>query len=585
MRNISSALKAKFQSQFQTMANNADPEAVVWITRPTVPLTDPAFLDQTTVVGIGGMTACDIAVRRMRADREPDEVFLAVVANGYAQVYHSHIQPRMSDYVWTNDDYAFLEAADDVAIAFDGTMPAASDGTAQFVTEERPWVFWVKDGVLKGRKLGFLGDVTLAAANAEKVTAIRASWSPTPSLDFGLIVFFTLSGALYYRQLIDGEWTDAEPTQIGYVTSWEDIAAFRTWDYRVGLMGINADNGFVYYALTQFEGLAKHGGEFIDVSTRATGNLEAVRRHMTSTRERIEANVEAAAGPYGGLYRTGVPQIVSAENAAVGENWGQRAVIRFDRHLVAAEVAAQPSAFRIVDSLGGVYIASAAQLQADGMTVRLDFPNFNGATGVCSAQYVPGSVHTMAGVALTQTAFSFTPQNLVPPGVPSPSVVSVSNSGDTQISIVFDEELTEPLTGAAEHFSVSFPSYLYTPGGPAITVTLTPYAVSASDSDTIVLTFREGNTTALNNAAGDITVEYDGAGPLLGEGGPVYPFTETFTPTGLDPKFNIGNTELLRPNVIASGAMTRIYYSSGYQSEIIRPKILASGTLTHINDL
>ena len=585
MRNISSALKAKFQSRFQTAANNADPEAVVWITRPTVPLTDPAFLDRSEVLAAGELSACDIAVRRMRADREPDEVFLAYIVSGNAFVTHAQIQPRMADYVWTNDSYAFLEAASDVAIAFDGTMPKAPDGTSQFVTEERPWVFWINNGVLKARKLGFLGDVTLAAANAEKVTAIRAAWNPASNLDFGLVVFFTLSGALYYRQLIDGEWTDAEPTQVGNVTAWSDISAFRTWDYRIGIMGIRADDGGLYYALTQFEGIAKHGAEFIDADVRAAGDVKNVVTRLTQTTERIEADVEAAAGPYGGLYRTGVPQIVSAENYAEGENWGLRALFRFDRHLNAADVADDPNAFRIVDSLGGVFIAYAARLYPDGMTVGLSFQNFNGAAGVCSAQYVPGTVRSMADVPLEATACSFTPQNLVPPSVPSPSVVSAYNVSATRVSIVFDEDLLA-LTGLLNsHISVSFASYLYTPSGPTITVTLRPSSLSVSGGDTLVLIFPEGNVNNLSNAVGDVTITYDGAGLLSGEGGPVYPFTATFTPTGLDPKFNAGHLEMLRPEAFANGSLTRIYHKAGYESHLIRPTVTASGTLTHINDL
>ena len=219
------------------------------------------------------------------------------------------------------------------------------------------------------------------------------------------------------------------------------------------------------------------------------------------------------------------------------------------------------------------------------MTVGLSFQNFNGAAGVCSAQYVPGTVRSMADVPLEATACSFTPQNLVPPSVPSPSVVSAYNVSATRVSIVFDEDLLA-LTGLLNsHISVSFASYLYTPSGPTITVTLRPSSLSVSGGDTLVLIFPEGNVNNLSNAVGDVTITYDGAGLLSGEGGPVYPFTATFTPTGLDPKFNAGHLEMLRPEAFANGSLTRIYHKAGYESHLIRPTVTASGTLTHINDL
>ena len=583
MRGITPELRAKFESSLQTVAANADPEAVVWISRPTVPLTDPEFLDRAAVAQASGLTACDVAVRRLRADREADRVYLAYVDENGAHVKSAATEVKIEDYVWT--DEPFSTAADDVAIAFDGTMPKKPDGSAQFVTESRPWVFWIKDGVLKGRILGLLGETTLANANAGRVSAVRATWDTAASVDFGLVVFFTLNGALYYRQLIAGEWKDAVPVTFGPSgVTWTDIRAFRTWDYRVGVQGLGSD-GKVYELFTQFQGLAKHSGEHIELKTAAQGDMIAIQYIDGQTREHLSLAAAASPGPYGGLYRTGAPQITAAENAAQGADWGRVALFRFDRHLVAAEVAAQPTAFRIVDAYDRAFVAQAAQLLSDGLTVRLTFLDFNGAYGTCTARYVPGTVHSMAGAALEATNCAFTPQHLVPPAVPEPAVVSVENDGDTQIVVTFDGDLTGSLTDAAAHFTAELSVPAWSPGGALHTETRAPVSVAASGSDTIVLTFAAGNLTDLTKSAGDITLIYDGAGPLCGEGGPVFAFSESFTPTGLTPKYDSDDAEHIELAAAVTGALIRVYRTDTQEQGHISLGATVAGVLTHVNDL
>lgn len=584
MRDIDGALKAKYESALQTAAAGADPSAVIWISRPTVPLTDPAFLDRVTVAEAAGLTACDVAVRRPRADREADRVYLAYLDQNGAHVKFAATTVKFEDYVWTDGGFS-APGASDVAIAFDGTMPKKADGTAQFVTAERPWVFWITGGVLKGRILGLLGDTTLASANAEKVSAVRATWAEATGVDFGLVVFFTLNGSLYYRQLIGNEWKDAVPVTFGPPgVTWTDIRAFRTWDYRVGVQALGSD-GKVYELFTQFQGLAKHSGEHIALDlSRARGALTAVKYTDTATDEHIALSV-AAGAPYGGLYRIGVPQLVFAENVADGADWGRVALFRFDRHLRADEVAAQPTAFHIVDAYGRHFVAQAAELQPDGMTVALTFLNFNAAAGVCSAQYVPGTVHSMADAALEAASFTFTPRNLVPPSVPAPAPVSVENDGDTQIVVTFDRALAGSLTGAASHFSALLSVPDYAPDGALHEETRTPVSVTASGSDTVILTFASGNLTDLTKSDGAITLIYDGAGPLAGEGGPVYPFSETFTPDGLSPKYDQDDAEHIELDLTALGTLIRIYHTDAAEREHIELSVAASGVLTHVNDL
>ena len=274
----------------------------------------------------------------------------------------------------------------------------------------------------------------LASANCTWISAVRATWSEIPDWDFGLCVFFIVSGVIYYRQLINGLWYDAEvvpvaslPTLASGVT-WTEVAASRTWDYRVVLQ-LKASDGGLYEVFTQFGGFGSKGAEHIEVrGVSATGKLTAVTYHDTTEAEHIEITSVAAGALYGGLYSTAVPKIISASNLDDGTgNWGKLAAFVFDVHLKAAEVAAQASAFSIVDSNNVAYNAATATLGADGKTVMLTFTDINNARGTCRATYTAGTVTSMAGTVLTTTTCSFTPTGLVPSAVPVPEVSTIQN--------------------------------------------------------------------------------------------------------------------------------------------------------------
>ena len=597
MRSVNGELLRRLKLAQQTAYQNADPGAVVWITRPTTTLTDGKFLDRELVGTYSGLSASSIAVRRPRKGRDADRVYIAYVADGTARVRYAAHVASMEDHIWKDAD--FSAPAVDVSIAFDGTMPKSTKG-AEFVTEEQPWVFWVTpEGELKGSILGLLGETTLASANCSRVSAIRATWSDIGGIDFGLCVFFILSGALYYRQLIAGEWMDAEPVSFGPSVTWADIAAFRTWDYRVGVQGLTT-GGAVYELFSQYQGFAKHGSEHMEIQElRAAGALIPIQYHDTLEREHISiAAISSTPAIYGGLYRAGYPQIVRAYNVEdANEDWGKTAVFVFDRHLLAADVAAQPSAFRIVDSRAVVYFAQSAVLGADGMMVTLHFLNFNNANGTCRAVYTPGTVRSMADVPLAETQLSWIPQNLVPPAVPAPEPISATNIGSIDIGaweigdgayikILFTEDLTGAVTGNENHFTVTWSEYDFVPGGALVGRTGEVYGTSIGEVET-VLVLEMDTLDHFYNAAGRITVEYDGAGTLQGEGGSVEPFTLSFLPHDLVAKPNQNPVEHLEITAAAaSGVLTRVYYTDTTEREHIEiTSISADGVLTRIGDL
>jgi len=426
VRSIPSDIASKLAMLKQTRANSADPSASIWIGRPTTPLTTDVFLEKQAVLTGASITDTSVAVCHPRQGAANTKINIAYIASGVAHIVTAATKTKMSNHIWV--DSGFSETASAISIAYDGTMPKNDQGKVEFVTESQPWVFWVDSGVLYARKLGTADTITLAQANCTDVSAIRAMWSEVGGFDFGLIVFFLLSGTIYYRQLIDGEWTDAEIVTFGPSgVAWASIAAFRTWDYRVGVQG-KTSTGDLYELFTQFMGIGKQTVEHLEIkSVKATGAMTEVHYSDTAEDEHIEMSVSAGA-PYGGLYSTAVPTITNAYNVDNGAgDFGKQAVFVFDVHLTAAEVAAQYSAFTIVDTNNVAYTASTATLGSDGKTVALTFTDFNNASGTCQAKYTAGTVSTMAGTTMATVTKSFTPTGLVPTAIPAPEVVEVTN--------------------------------------------------------------------------------------------------------------------------------------------------------------
>ena len=91
------------------------------------------------------------------------------------------------------------------------------------------------------------------------------------------------------------------------------------------------------------------------------------------------------------------------------------------------------------------------------------------------------------------------------------------------------------------------------------------------------------------NAAGDIAVVYDGGGSLVGEGGAVLAFTQSFTPAGLIPKPHQNDAEHMQlSDVSATTNFMRVYYSNSPVQDaghLQLTDVSCSGVLTNVNNL
>lgn len=479
MRTVPSYISSRLAKNIQTRANNSAPSSRIWISRPSTVLVDDRLLERQTILN-ASVTDVSVAVCHPKKRRSNTAIFMAYISDGVARVVSAKHKLRMDAHVWV--DTGFEADATAVSIAFDGTMPKVYGSEVEFVTENEPWVFWVDDTVLYAKKLYSEEDpIVLAEENCTDVSAIRAMWSSVGSFDFGLVAFFILSGKLYYRQLIDGEWMDAELVVFGPEgVVWEEIAAFRTWDYRVGVQAKTTD-GKIYEMFTQYMGIAKQGTEHLNVDVHSDADLIKVAHHEPTPQEHLSISGIQTGAPYGGFYSTLPPNIVGAYNIDDGNgDWGKKLVIVSDVHLRAEDIAANYASFSITDSLGRSFAAYSAELAVeDAKTITLTFQDFNAAKGECIASYTPGTAITMADTVMEYTELTFTPVNLVPPDVPVPEAEDIWNVDrrGNEIAIRFTEPLTGDPIGNDSAFVITFQEYDMVPEGTLFEQTRTPTGV------------------------------------------------------------------------------------------------------------
>lgn len=414
MRIISKEQSEKLYSTTNVRHANTDLSLDMWISRPTVPLTDSNFIEWQRDVISGQISDVSIAATHTNPDTECSHIFIGYIESGIAKVAMAQRKVRISEHAWVDCD--FSEPASSISVVYDGTMMTKTDGRVELITEVTPWVLWVNDGCLYARKLGSDKTSILAEANCTAVSAIRAPWSETSSFDFGLVAFFLLDGKLYYRQLINGVWYDGELVSHGPSSDWVDVAAFRTWDFRIGVQ-LKDSNGSTYEIFTQFMGIGTRSAEHFEMSSAST-NSKITPIGYTSVNydsEHFEMAEAQHTSLYGGCYELGDISVISACNEDDGYgDWGKRLLVKFTKELSYIQITEQISSFSFVDDNGVSYFPSTISSDYTGRTIIFEFVSFNNAFGDITVSYIPGTISSMYGEPLPEFSISFTPINLVP---------------------------------------------------------------------------------------------------------------------------------------------------------------------------
>lgn len=591
MRDIHTSIEQRLLKRVQ--AGNDAVRADLWISRPTIPLTEDRFLERQVVPGVSA-SAVSVAVEHPRTDSDASAVFIAYIENGTAKVRKAVYQTHMEAHVWV--DTGFSEPADAVSICFDGTMPKSLSGRSEFVTEDDPWVFWVSGGKLYTRKLNSPQATTLADGNCTSVSAVRAVWSEVSKFNFGLVVFFLLNGRLYYRQRIDRVWTDAEMVSFGPAgVLWSDIAAFRTWDYRVGVQALSQD-GYLYELFTQFMGIGTRSSEHFELKGAASeGELTAIS-YLQAKHSSEHFTVSTAYSPtlYGGNYELGPIEALEVWNTedSTGD-WGKYIHIRFSKEVDLLKIREEILNFSFIDSTGIRFYPVTAHADYTGRVISFEFVSINNAIGELTVSYTLGTVSSMAGEPVPEFSFSYTPVGLVPvEGLPE--VLNLWNdqiepAEGRLITVQFDKPVSGELN--EKDFTVLVEQRVYSiyPDGTLMFVEVPFIALRwhPTEANAIQFEFGSGNANSLQKCAGRIAVQYIG-NSLYGEKGAVLSFFEAFVPVGIAYRGDASDGEHFTiANATTTSSLKRVYYSS-YTSEAEHFMLVnaeSRGILTHIDDI
>ena len=251
MNNTDPSLLAKFNEKIQTKGNNNDPKPLVYITRNKTPITTQRYWEKKLVTSTVG-TRSSIAVRRPYGEFMTDGIFVAQVENGDAVVKFA--EPNINLSKMTFNHVKTIPNVSELSIMFDGFMKQSSDETVEvYTTGQLPYAFYVDNS----NSLQFinLDDEEVSGTisdDAVNVASVRGLYAESIDMDDGIFVFYINSdGELWEARFFGGEVT--ELTEIILlpedVTSWVDVWAGITWDYRIVLQ-LKGSDGNVYTLLS-----------------------------------------------------------------------------------------------------------------------------------------------------------------------------------------------------------------------------------------------------------------------------------------------------------------------------------------------
>jgi hypothetical protein len=248
MRYIPESLKQKINKANQTLYENANPQMDVLLRRARSGLTSTDLFYVQTIREGTDLEALGIDLQRTDVNKAPSKAYNIYIKNGICKVATKNM-PSKAKEQWL--DVLTIGAATDCDIAFDGRWYKDSKYRWQLVTIGNPWLFYVTAGNLYTQQWD--SAPVLLAEGVTKIAALRG-WKNTYmwNHDQGVICAYIKSGTVYYRNFC--QQPPDQPAlweierQVGFPTPAQNVALFRTNDYRTGFLC--ESEGQMYWTLT-----------------------------------------------------------------------------------------------------------------------------------------------------------------------------------------------------------------------------------------------------------------------------------------------------------------------------------------------
>lgn len=460
------------------------------------------------IAGIVG--ANDIAIAHTAYESTHDVIWAAFVENNRLRVKYA--QSDATALAWTELDIPRIVNPSAISMAFNSQI-VGSDNYFEFVTEEYPYIAYVKSDAIYLLNI-LTGERTLMVnGNVKDVSLVRAPKVIQTGKDYGFVMFFLMENQIYYRQMIDGVWYDAEVVDVTLEdgTVLKNIEAFTTWDYRTGIL-VTTEDGDMFQIISYFEGLSDIMQEHIELSISAQSELIPIQyRDVKSADEHIELSISTISALIYGLSAI-VTSVENIEDA--DENWGTTVRLTFDYPVYSDGLT--ESMFMLVDTAGNNYICEGFEIDDTGYVLTLTFADFNlaGLYDNVTVSYTKPTTGGLMSPATQTDSFeeTFVPENLVPPASDPPAFDYAETNEDGNIIYL---HLTEPVTnadvsGMMSNFTVSLQEYNYVPGGSLQNTTRTVKSMQMHDGT--VVSMSSGTLTNVEIVNSKLRLEVDSDG-------------------------------------------------------------------------
>lgn len=435
MRSIDSALLARILAKIQTQQANNRPRMRIQAVRPRTALASNAFLSET-IVATASATDVSVAARKRGTDLEM--IYCAYVAGGTLTIKSA--VPAIPSSLMTWSTVETISGVTSASLAFDGDFVRADFSNVDYHTDDLPTLAYITSSGIYCGVLGGPYDLVVAGIFAS-LDIVRGVADAHKSIDQGMLLFYIQSGLLYYKQRIDGIWSD--PIQVTIAPSdLTDVHAMRTFDYRI-ILQVQTSAGAVHEIVTKMEASGWALTEEILVSN-LTATVSRIPVNYTSYQATEAIGVSSLTALVERIAVLVAPEIVSVSNIDDGTGpWDT--IVQMVYNGDVNSVTDNLSAYSLTDGIGGSWNPTAITA-VDSQTYNLTFPSFDYSDGDMILHYTPGTVSNSAGSAPAQD-FEWTATNLSLKGTMTESIaVSGLTATVERIAVTYSSgQMTESI--------------------------------------------------------------------------------------------------------------------------------------------
>jgi hypothetical protein len=414
MRQIDTDILTRIIKNVQTEQNNNTPRVEVIVSRARAPIARAEHWQECIVAESTTATVTSVAVKK--TGREISYIYAAYIAGGVLTVKKARFVIPIRKMQWQT--VTTIPNAVACAVEFDGHFERHGR-FVEYRTDSVPWIFYTTTaGELWGGILGGTMEI-LSASGAAQIDVVRGISGAYGDISQGLAVFYvTTSGAVKYRQIINGEWAGEQTVSIAPANAVY-IKAERLFDYRICLQVQCADYS-LWEIFTKMEASGWNGTENIDAVITAKNVL--MRIHFDE--ERVTEYLHSSISADNVILYAFSPVLVFAENIDRGDgDKGYKVRATFDER-----VYAPMCGFTLTDSASGAWSCTSVVKVSD-KALEIEFLNFNNAVGECTLAYAPGTIMGDV-VPLEACSIDFTPSGLVPFAIEPPVPLTIENIQD-----------------------------------------------------------------------------------------------------------------------------------------------------------